>query len=75
MQHEPKLVTPGVIAAEIGAPLHRVLYVLSTRPAIRPVARAGTIRVYDRMAVTQVGFQLRFMDAGRRRRRGVSDAG
>ena len=34
----PRLITPGVIAAELRQPLHRVLRVLATWPHIRPVA-------------------------------------
>jgi hypothetical protein len=66
----PRLITPGVIAAELGAPLHRVLHVLGTRPHIRPVARAGTLRLYDRRAVALVRHELNAIDA-RRCRRGV----
>lgn len=44
----PKLRTPGVLAAALGVPLHRVLYILRTRPHIRPTARAGRLRLYDR---------------------------
>ena len=34
----PKLRTPGVLAEDLGQPLHRVLYVLRSRPQIRPAA-------------------------------------
>ena len=61
----PKLVTPGVIAAELGEPLHRVLHVLRTRPHIRPLARGGTLRLYDRKAVAQVRHELNGIDARR----------
>ena len=44
----PRLITAGVIAAELRVPLHRVQNVLATRPHIRPSARAGTLRLYDR---------------------------
>jgi hypothetical protein len=36
----PRLITVGVIAAELHVPLHRVLHVLGTRPHIQPAARA-----------------------------------
>ncbi len=49
----PSLRTPGVIAAEIGAPLSRVLYILRTRD-IRPIGRAGILRLYDAEAVQRV---------------------
>ena len=50
----PQLRTPGVVARELGEPLHRVLYVLRTRPAISPSARAGRFRLYDRQAVDMI---------------------
>lgn len=69
----PKLITPGVIAAEVCEPLHRVLNILTTRPHIRPVARAGTIRLYDRAAVAMVRHELNAIDA-RRSRKAVGNA-
>ena len=56
---EPKLLTPGVIAGELGVPLHRVTYILRTREHIRPAARAGTLRLYSRSAVELVRRELR----------------
>jgi hypothetical protein len=61
----PRLITPGVIAAEVRAPLHRVLHVLATREHIQPTARAGTLRLYDRNAVAQVRHELNAIDARR----------
>jgi hypothetical protein len=64
----PQLRTPGVIAAELDVPLNRVLYVLRTRShRIRPIGRAGCLRLYDRAAVEAVRDALREMD----RRQGV----
>jgi hypothetical protein len=68
----PRLITAGVIAAELSAPLHRVLHVLATRQHIRPAARAGTLRLYGRRAVAMVRHELNAIDA-RRCRKGVSD--
>lgn len=68
----PTLVTSGVIAAELGEPLHRVLHVLRTRPHIRPRARGGTLRLYDRDAVAQVRHELNAIDARRRKTRPVA---
>jgi hypothetical protein len=65
-----KLITPGVIASELGEPLHRVLRVLATRGHIRPSARAGTLRLYDRRAVDLVRQELDAIDA---RRSGTSN--
>jgi hypothetical protein len=68
----PKLITAGVIAAELHVPLHRVLHVLGTREHIRPAARAGTLRLFDRQAVAMVRHELNAIDA-RRCRKEVSD--
>jgi hypothetical protein len=69
----PRLITPGVIASELSVPLHRVLHVLATRQHIRPCARAGTLRLYDRRAVAMVRHELNAIDA-RRCRKGVTRA-
>jgi hypothetical protein len=68
----PRLITVGVIAAELNAPLHRVLNVLATRSHIRTVARAGTLRLYDRAAVAMVRHELSAIDARRHSRRAVA---
>lgn len=59
----PRLITAGVIATELNAPLHRVLNVLRTREHIQPAARAGTLRLYDRAAVAMVRYELNGIDA------------
>ena len=59
----PMLRTPGVIARELGEPLHRVLYVLRTRSYLAPAARAGRLRLYDRQAVAMIRHALNGMDA------------
>jgi hypothetical protein len=69
----PTLITPGVIASELGVPLHRVLHVLRTRAHIKPSARAGTLRLFDRHAVAMVRHELNAIDA--RRCRKVVDNG
>jgi hypothetical protein len=61
----PALLTPGRVAAELGAPIGRVLYVLATRPHIRPAARAGTLRLYNECAIAQVRHELNAIDARR----------
>ena len=68
MRPEPRLMTPGIIAERLQVALPRVLYVLSTRPHIRPVARAGTLRLYDRDALAKVLHELNAIDT----RRGVA---
>ncbi len=61
----PRLRTPGVIARELGEPLHRVQYILRTRPFIAPSARAGRFRLYDKQAVAMIRHALNAMDAKR----------
>jgi hypothetical protein len=70
----PRLITAGVIADQLGQPLHRVLHVLGTRQHIRPSARAGTLRLYDRKAVAMVRYELNSIDA-RRCRKAEADVG
>jgi hypothetical protein len=61
----PRLRTPGVLAAEVGEPLARVLNILRNRSdLIRPIGRAGILRLYDRAAVEMVRTALR--ERGRR---------
>ncbi len=62
---ETPLLTPGRIAKLLSVRLSRVVYILATRPHIRPRARAGTIRLYDRQAVAMVRHELNAIDARR----------
>jgi len=68
---EPKMLTAGRIAEAVNAPLHRVLRILATRQHIRPAARAGTLRLYEREAIAMVRHELSAMDARRHDRKGV----
>ena len=68
-----RMLTPGIIAREIGQPLSRVLYVLRTRQHIHATARAGTLRLYDRQAVAQVRHELNAIDARRSERKEASN--
>ncbi len=55
----PQLRTPGVIAEELGVPVSRVIYVLQKRSdAIKPIGRAGVLRLYDHGAVEMVRNEL-----------------
>ncbi len=58
-----RLRTPGVLAAELGVPLHRVEYVLQSRPHIKPSARAGRLRLYDHEAIALIRHELTAIDA------------
>lgn len=66
--HAPKLVTSGVIASELGVPIHRVLRILRTRPSIKPAAYAGNVRLYKREAIARVRHELTAIEARRCRR-------
>ena len=57
----PQLRTAGIIAAELNAPLSRVLYILRHRN-IKPIGRAGVLRLYDRGAVDSVRAALAEID-------------
>lgn len=65
-----RLRTPGVLAANLDVPLHRVLYILQTRDHIKPSARAGRLRLYDREAIALIRHELNAIDA---RREGGTD--
>jgi hypothetical protein len=60
---EPQLITPGTLARQTGQPIHRVLYILATRPSIRPAARAGRIRLYDSEAIARVREEIARIDS------------
>lgn len=61
----PALITAGVIARELGQPIHRVVRVLATRPWIKPAALAGRVRLFDRRAIEQVRAELAAIDRRR----------
>jgi len=61
----PRLNTTGRIAATLGVPAHRVAYILTTRPHIKPSALAGRVKLYDRRAVAQIRHELNAIDARR----------
>lgn len=68
VDHVPQIITPGVIARELREPIHRVTRILATREHIRPLARAGTLRLYHRHVIAQVRHELNAIDARRSRR-------
>lgn len=72
MNHPPpKLLTVGVIAAEVGTSIERVCRVLRNRPHIKPRAYVGNVRVFDNEAVAQVRHEISAMDARRASRGGA----
>lgn len=61
----PKLVTVGVIAAELGIPVDGVCRILRARPHIQPRAYAGNTRLFDNAAIEQVRRELDALEARR----------
>ena len=59
----PKLATIGEVAKMLNAPIHRVEYILRSRPHIRPRATAAGARCFDDEAVAQVRHELTSIDA------------
>lgn len=53
-----QLRTSGDIARELGSKVSRVRYILDTREHIRPIARAGIVRLYDETTVELVKREL-----------------
>ncbi len=68
-----RLRTPGVVAADLDVPLHRVLYILRNRDHIKPSARAGRLRLYDREAMALIRHELNAIDACRAGWKGGGD--
>ncbi len=65
MSSPPRLLTTGQLATELRQPVHRILYVLSTRQHIQPSALSGVSRVYDSRAKAQIRHELNAIDARR----------
>lgn len=55
---EVRLMTAGVLAEKAGIPLSRVNSILQACPHIQPVARAGTLRVFDKKALRQLKAEI-----------------
>jgi len=54
----PQLLTIGKLAEELGVPIERVRYILATRPHIKPIARAGLTRLYNRNGLEAIRREL-----------------
>ncbi len=63
MPMAPRLFTSGDIARVIDEKVTRVRHILNTRRHIRPVGRAGIVRLYDASAITAVTEELRNREA------------
>ena len=64
------LMTLGELARKLGEPTHRVQHVVRTRSHIRPVGRAGILRLISFDALEQVRTELAQIDAKRLRSAG-----
>jgi hypothetical protein len=51
MSTDQKFLTVGAIAARLEQPIHRIQYLIHSR-GLRPVGRAGNLRVFDESALT-----------------------
>lgn len=60
-----KLATIGEVAKLLNVPLHRIEYVLRSRPHIRPRAIAAGARCFDDGAIAQIRTELRGIDTRR----------
>jgi len=58
----PALNTVGKVSQQLGVPLHRLQYVLRSRPHIQPTATAGRLRLFDEQAVRSIEAELRKID-------------
>lgn len=66
MPNIPQMLTVGRLATELGEPVHRIQYILSTRTHIQPAARAGNIRLYRQEVLAAVRRELAAMATARR---------
>jgi len=59
----PELLTIGKIARTLGVPVHRIDYILRTRPDIVPLAVAGRTRLFDSEALRRIRYELNSIGA------------
>lgn len=62
----PALPTVGVIAQQLGRPIHRIEYVIRVR-RILPCGWAGNARVFPDAAVEAIAMELERIDAAKSR--------
>lgn len=60
------LLTVGEIARRLQEPVHRVEYMLRTRDQLRPVGRAGNVRVFNEADLEFIRSELRRIDEERK---------
>lgn len=59
----PELNTLGKVAQHLQVPVHRVQYVLRSRPHLRPAATAGRLRLFDDQTIEQIAKELQTIDS------------
>ena len=69
----PSLRTPSRIADRLGVPLHRILYIIATRPHIRPAALSGATRVFNEEAEALIRHEVNAIAARRESQTPVKD--
>ena len=60
----PTLKTIGQIVEELGTPIHKIRYVITSRQ-IEPIARIGPCRVFDELAFERIREELDKIKEGR----------
>ncbi len=70
----PHAITAARIAFALRVPLHRVRWVLRTRPDIKPLILAGNAKLYSRAAIARVSYELTLQDVKRQSRKAVDNA-
>lgn len=61
----PRLATIGEVANILNAPLHRIEYIVRTRPHVKPRAIAAGARCFDDRAIALIRHELNAIDARR----------
>lgn len=59
----PELNTLGKVAQHLRVPVHRVQYIVRSRPHLRPAATAGRLRLFDDKTIEQIANELRNIDS------------
>ena len=59
----PQLNTLGKVAQHLQVPVHRVQYILRSRPQLRPAATAGRLRLFDDETIEQIARELQSINS------------
>lgn len=60
----PSVPTVGEIARRLGAPVHKIEYVIRAR-GIKPIGWAANLRIFSEADVARIGSELRRIDSER----------